>query len=258
MKGLIIKDLMCLRKQRVTFCFTVVAVIVLSVMFVLSAKYGNIALANQEMMVENGMSEVDVKNLSTNALILFMILPIAMVGDVSAIIVADGKAGFAKVSSALPVSIPKRVLAKYITIISMFGIGVIIDIIISFVLSLLTDIISFREFFGIIIAVASIMFIYGALTIVFSYLFGYGKESYGQMVSIISIALGVILIKYKTIKEIFTLSVANSGTGDINFMNDFMNFLKYKSYILLAIAVVVAIVSYIATVNIAKRKRGII
>ena len=50
MKGLIIKDLMCLRKQRVTFCFTVLSVIVISVMFVLSAKFGNIASANQEMM----------------------------------------------------------------------------------------------------------------------------------------------------------------------------------------------------------------
>ena len=38
----------------------------------------------------------------------------------------------------------------------------------------------------------------------------------------------------------------------------FRDFIFYKSYILLAIAVVVAIVSYIATVNIAKKKRGII
>lgn len=121
MKGLIIKDLMCLRKQRVTFCFTVLSVIVISVMFVLSAKFGNIASANQEMMAANGMSDIDIKNLSTIALILFMLLPIAMVGDVSTVIVADGKAGFANVSSILPISIKKRVLAKFITIISMFG-----------------------------------------------------------------------------------------------------------------------------------------
>ena len=162
------------------------------------------------------------------------------------------------VSSILPISIKKRVLAKFITIISMFGIGVIIDLILSFVLSLLTDIISFREFFGIIIAMASIMFIYGALTIVFSYLLGYGKESYAQIVSILLIVFGVILINIGTIKETFILIGTNSGTGDINFFNDFMDFIKYRSYILLAIAVVVSVVSYIATVNIAKRKRGII
>lgn len=258
MKGLIIKDLMCLRKHRVTFCFTVLSVIVISVMFVLSAKFGNIASANQEMMAANGMSDIDIKNLSTIALILFMLLPIAMVGDVSTVIVADGKAGFANVSSILPISIKKRVLAKFITIISMFGIGVIIDLILSFVLSLLTDIISFREFFGIIIAMASIMFIYGALTIVFSYLLGYGKESYAQIVSILLIVFGVILINIGTIKETFILIGTNSGTGDINFINDFMDFIKYRSYILLAIALVVSVVSYIATVNIAKRKRGII
>ena len=55
MKGLVIKDMMCLRKQRVIFCYVVFCTVVLSVMFVLSAKFGNIAQAGQKMMVENGI-----------------------------------------------------------------------------------------------------------------------------------------------------------------------------------------------------------
>ena len=88
MKGLIIKDLMCLRKQRIIFIYTVVAVIVLSVMFVLSARFGNMALAGKEIMLESGVSDVDVRNIATMVLILFMLIPIATVGDVSTVFVA--------------------------------------------------------------------------------------------------------------------------------------------------------------------------
>ena len=60
MKGLIIKDLMCLRKQLIIFSYVVIAVLVISVMFVLSARFGNIALANESMMLENNISSIDI------------------------------------------------------------------------------------------------------------------------------------------------------------------------------------------------------
>lgn len=255
MKGLVIKDMMCLRKQRVIFCYVVFCTVVLSVMFVLSAKFGNIAQAGQKMMVENGIGEMDVKNLSTNVLILFMFLPIAMVGDVAAILTADGKAGFTSVSSILPVSVEKRVLAKYITITFMFGIGVAIDLVLSFVLSLLTDLISFREFFGIIIGVASIMLMYGTLTIVFHCFYGYGKESYSQITAILFMGMGTVLVKREDVKEI--LLQLTMQTQSNPYINRFMDFMKYKSYILFIVSLVVALLSYMVSVRIAKKKRGI-
>ena len=45
MKGLIIKDLMCLRKMRATFVFVTVSSFVITVMALISARCGNIALA---------------------------------------------------------------------------------------------------------------------------------------------------------------------------------------------------------------------
>lgn len=148
MRGLVIKDLLCLRKQILLFAYTVAGVLVLSVMFVLSARFGNIAAANQEMMLENNLSDIDIKNISTTALILFMLIPIATVGDVTAIFRMDGKAGFSNVSSILPLPVNKRVMAKFLTVFLLFGIGVAVDVAISFVLSILTDIISFADFSG--------------------------------------------------------------------------------------------------------------
>ena len=44
MKGLIIKDVMCLKKQLTVFIFVLIGVVAVSIMYVLSAKFGNIAL----------------------------------------------------------------------------------------------------------------------------------------------------------------------------------------------------------------------
>lgn len=252
MKGLVIKDLMCLRKQRITFIYVVVATVVFAVMFVLSSRFGNLYQANQQMIAENQLSGIDVNNLSTMALILFMCLPIALVGDVATVFTYDGKAGFADVSGTLPLPIYKRVMAKYITVLMMFGIGVGVDLLISFVLSLLTDIISFADFLGIILSAASVMSIYGSLTILFCFALGYGKESYAQLTSLLVMLAVFFVVNLKKIK------VLGSSEADLSVITDFMEFLKHQFYLLLMIAVITMVISYFGTVTIAKRKRGMI
>lgn len=245
MKGLVIKDLMCLRKQRITFIYVVASTAILAAMFVLSCRFGNLYYANQQMVAENQLSGIDVKNMSTMALIIFMLLPIALVGDVATVFTYDGKAGFAGVSETFPLSINQRVMTKFITVLMMFGIGVGVDFILSFVLYLLTDIISFADFLGIIISAASVMSIYGSLTILFCFVFGYGKESFAQGTSLLSMLAVCIAFGFHRIR-------------DINIINDFMNFLKHRYYILLILAGIIMMISYFGTVAVAKRKRGMI
>lgn len=257
MRGLVIKDLLCLKKRILLFAYTVAGVLVLSVMFVLSARFGNIAAANQEMMLENSLSDIDIKNISTTALILFMLIPIATVGDVTAIFRMDGKAGFSNVSSILPLPVNKRVMAKFLTVFLLFGIGVAVDVAISFVLSILTDIISFADFFGIIISAASLMSIYGALVIFFCFLFGYGKEDYAILVSGAAILITAMLANIKKIKLIFT-SVSAGDSDSVDYITDFMNFIMHKYFILLGIAVLVIAVSYFASVEIVRKKGGVV
>lgn len=257
MKGLMIKDLMCLKKQLTLFVYTVAGVLVLSIMYVLSARFGNIADANQTMMIENNLSDIDIKNLSTLSLILFMLLPIAMAGDVTTIFRMDGKSGFSSVSSILPLSVRKRVMTRYLTVFMMLVIGIAVDIVISFVLSMLTDIISFTDFFGIIISAASLICIYGALVIVFCFLLGYGKEDYAVMISWAVIFMTAVLVNIKNIKLIFT-SIEAGASDSIDFFSGLMNFIKYKYFILFAIAVIVMAVSYFVSVRIAEGKRGVV
>lgn len=262
MKGLIIKDIMCLRKQLTVFIYVIIGVLLVSIMYVLSAKFGNIALAGKEMLETNDMSAIDIKNLGTMALVFFMLLPIATVGDMANVFEVDGKAEFYKVAGAIPLSLKERLLSRYLSIYALFGIGVVIDIFIAFLLSLLTDLIRFKDFLGIIISSASIMSIYGSLVIFFCILLGYGKESYSQIFSIITIGMAFILININKINSIFTVVADNSlvteKNADSTLIWQPLNFIKEKSWILFLVAAFVSLVSYMASLFVAERKRGVI
>lgn len=255
MKGLVIKDLMCLRKQGIVFMYVVIATVVLAVMFVLSSQFGNIYIGNQQMIAESQLSGVDIKNLSSMMLDFFMMLPIALVGDVATIFLYDGKAGFGNVSATLPLPIYKRVMAKYLTVLMMFGIGVGVDLVISFVLTLLTDIVTFTDFLGIILSFASVMSIYGSLTILFCLVLGYGKESYAQLASLFVMGVAAVTVN---IKKINLFISATDGDASLGVVNDLIEFIKHRFYILLAIAAVTMFLSYLGAVIAAKRKRGMI
>lgn len=255
MKGLIIKDLMCLRKQLVIYLYVVVSALILSVMFVLSAKYGNIALGGQEMMQENGMTYTDIKNLSTWVLGIFLLLPIATVSDAATIFIEDGKAGFSTVSASLPLSVKQRILAKYLTVLTMFGISVATEIVIITVLSVLTDIVSFTQFFGMMISCASLMSIYSALVIVFCFIYGHGKEDFAIISSVALMVFTAVLCNIRSFKQLF---LAQSDTQSVQAFDAFIKFFQQKFYILFFFAVLTMAVSYVVSVWIAGRKRGVI
>lgn len=242
---------MCLRKQLLIFSYVVIGVLVISVMFVLSARFGNIAAGNQEMIEANGLTAEDITDLSTYILLAFMLLPLATVGDMANIFEEDGRAGFAKVAAILPVSIKKRVLSRYLTIFSMFGIGTVVDVIISFILSELTDVISFADFLAIVISAASVMCIYSALVTAFCIIFGQNNDNYARLVAILVILIMALASNISKIKLFFT-------DKNFNLVNHFITFIKEKSYILLILAMLVVVLSYRVSVFVAERKRGVV
>ena len=261
MKGLILKDFMCLKKQLKQFLFLIIGVLIVSVMYVLSARFGNIALAGKEMLETNDMTSMDLKNLGSMALVIFMVLPIAMIGDIFNVFVEDGKANFQKVALVLPISLKKRLLARYLTIYTLLGIGIFVDLLIAFLLSCLTDLMSFSEFFGIILFLSSFMIICNAIFIFFYLLLGYGKEQYAQIVSTAVFFLSVLAVSFKKIKS-FILPSADvenqlSGESELLPMWDAYDFMKEKSWIIFFVAIGVTILSYVASLMIAERKRGV-
>lgn len=255
MKGLIIKDLLCMRKSLLVFIYVILSVFVVSVMFVLSSRFGNIATSMAQSVTDGSMTSVDVKAISVYVLSIFMVIPMAICADLSVTFKLDNLASFNKVSTILPVSAFKRVLAKYLTVFIMIGIGAVCDILMAGCLSLLTDAVNFMEFIGIITSSAAIMLIFISISITYQYLFKAGTEDYAVIVALITtIALGV-LSNFSSVKAIW-LSLVN-GNPSMDGFNKLMFTFRDKSYVIMLAAIAITIITYFLSVLIVKRKRGI-
>lgn len=252
MKGLVIKDLICMKKQLILFLYTIIVVAVVAVMFVLSAKFGNVAMANAEMLKENDMTELDIQSMMVWALMIMMLIPIAAIGDFTNLFKEDNKAGFSVVSASLPLSIKQRLFAKYLTVLVLFVIGLVVDLSISFVLSLLTHLVSFRQFCGMILSMASIMVMLGSMTIVYMFFLGKGKEEYAMILSFVSLIAFAVVFNFSKVKLIF------SGNAPDTMTRNFANYFVDKSYMFVIFAGISMIISYSISLAIANRKRGVI
>lgn len=247
MKGLIIKDFFCLKKQLINYVFVIAGVIVVSVLFVLSCRFGNIHTSFVNMVSSGQASEADNAQLAGLALLLFMLVPLACTGDISNLFEDDEKASFYKVASSLPVSISKRVASRYSAGLFFIVIGFAVDLVMTTVLSALTDVISFGEFMGVIVSFTSLMIMYLSILILCMSLLGKGYRSYANIIPVV-VGVGLYIVTHlDKLGDIRDLSKLYYQTVD---------FIEHKSYILLFAAMLLLISSYAATVYLSKRKRG--
>jgi len=249
MKGLIIKDFICLRKQMSMFVMLTILTIVVTILFVLSSRYGNLAIAIDEMIANGDMDQAGLVDAASFAIMMFMFIPIAAVTDIGFIFKEDSKAGFASVAAVMPLTINQRVTARYCTVFSVLGVGIIIDSIMCFLLSLFTDVMKFGESVNMILSVAALIAISSGLLIFFSIAFGRGKEDFALVAASLLIVAVLIGVGFKKIKAAIF--------DDINITGDIMNFIKTKAYIAVIIAALIVLLCYIGSVAVAQRKRGV-
>lgn len=249
MKGLVIKDFICLRKQLSMFVMLVAMTIVITVLFILSSRYGNLAIAMKEMLETGQIDQAGIVDAASFAVMLFLFVPIAAVTDIGFIFKEDAKAGFSSVAAVLPLTIRQRVTARYFTVFSILVVGIIIDSIMCFWLSFFTDVMKFGETVNMIFAVASLIAITSGLLIFFSILFGRGKEDFALIASTILLMAMIISLGFKKLKALLV--------DGVNFTGDMMNFIKTKAYIMVFVAFIIVLLCYIGSVVIAQRKRGV-
>lgn len=254
MRGLLIKDFFCLKKQLVNYGFVIVGVIVISVMFVLSYNFGNIH-AGFTQIVESGQNtEAVIIQMARGAMLMFMLIPIACTADLSNLFTDDENASFYKVAASFPVSISKRVACRFITGYLFIAIGVAVDLIMTVVLSSLTDIISLGKFCGVIVTFASLMLMYISLFILLAYFLGNGKITYANVIPLLIGAAIYITVNFDKLRDFIT-GANDSALWEL--YDQATEFIFHKSYILLLAAILVSGGSYFAAVHIAVRKRGV-
>lgn len=254
MKGLLIKDFFCLKKQLINYGFIIAGVIVVSIMFVLSYNFGNIHAGFEEMVGSGQNTRESITIIASHALLIIMLIPIACTGDITNLVTGDENASFYKVASALPVSVGRRVACRFIAGYLFILIGAAVDLVLSVILSSITDIISFGKFCGVIVTFSSVMMMYISLFILFTYVLGKGKNAYANILPLLIGLLVCVCAAFNKIKAFLTGSDENALMDLYNRVTDFM---FHQSYVLLLIAVIISGGAYFTAVYAAKRKRGV-
>lgn len=259
MKGLIIKDFMCLRKNAKVLIFSFVGIILLGLMILLSMRYGNIYRWNQEAIADGSANVESTEAVFSFVVMLFMAIPVMLAGEPAMLLDLDGKAGFDKVYSSLPVPIEKRVAAKYISYILFTGVSVIVDVILAVGMSFMIDFLQLQELLKIVMATASFVVIIGALTIFLIYCLGYAQCINSGVYSAIIVFGVIILLNFEKTKMFFKLlfsSEEQEGSADVvrGMINSFSN----SSWHFLIAAIVTLSLSLVGTIFVVKRKRGMI
>ena len=251
MKGLIIKDLMCLRKMRAMFIFVTVSSFVITVMALLSARYGNIALAEQEYLTGGTDMPMSPVHMLWYAVAIMVILPLASIGDsLTLAFEADKNSGFVGLAGALPVSVKQRVNARFITLFLTCGTGTVISLLLSLILSLFTDIMTLGDFAGLVLSATSLILIFSALEMIFIFMLKMKNPDYVRIISLLIMAAAFIA---SSLGRIINAVRSMNPTGLIT---DGLLFLENRWIILVASAAVCLLVSYFVSTGIAERKRG--
>lgn len=247
MKGLIIKDLLCLKKQMMTYIYIVLGVIAIAFMFVLSTKYGNLANVAKSI-TESG---IDVKLVLKTMIMFFMVLPVACMSNVSDLFEYDKNASFYKVVASMPVSAEKRVLSRFLTIIAFAVLGIGIDTVIAAVISGVSDIIVFSKCVSSLISIASCFLIYMSAVNTLNF-FGTAPV-YSTFIPIITAVIAVIAVNFRAIVRFLTSEdpVMNSSS-----FRKLVETFENRCYIVVLISAVFLTACYFISVAAVKRKRG--
>ena len=257
MRGLIIKDLMSFRKGLVPVVFVTVATLILAVMFSISAGSGNL-----HMMIVPGPDTTQqeaetARDVFSYVFMLLMILPMGVVGDtVKNMLFEDRKTGFAAVASVTPLTIEQRILAKIICFCGLFLAGAVLSTVISSVVALFTDLVTFKHLFAIIIIGLSLSLIYTFLIFDIGIVLN-GSDVYSETIAGLIILLVVLGMNIKNF-----IALTKAGDDFANVMieqaRNVVDLILNRSYVFIIAACVVGIISYFVTVAVATKKREVI
>ncbi len=254
MSGLIKKDMYCLRKNLLMFIFVTVGVIVLSVMFIISSRSGNVALGIKQMKTENvGMSEADFYAIFQIAVWAALFIPIAFVCVVVECFKEDRKAGFYKYMMTLPLSEKKLVGSRYVSLLLFVVISVAGSCTAAVFVSLVSDYFRLDRLISIIFTFAAVILIYMSIVMLLLYVFGVERADFIQcapFAAVLITGIAAIGVKINSLPE-------NELDGYLSkLISGFSDAVSKNGILIMGIALLCVTVSYFVSCKILEQRRG--
>lgn len=254
MVGLIKKDMYCLKKNLLQFLLITVGVIVLSVMFIISSKSGNVALGIEQMKAESdGMSEADFYGVFQIAVWAALFIPIAFVGVVVECFKEDRKANFYKYMMTLPLSEKKLVGSRYISLLLFMAVSLVGSCTAAVFVSLVSDYFQLTSLLSIIFTFAAAMLGYMSIVMLLLYALGVERADFIQCAPFVAVfAAGIAVMGSK-----MSSMAENELDGYFGkLINELSDIISKNGIIFIGIALVCVAVSYLISCKMLKQRRG--
>ncbi len=253
MKGLIYKDFLCLRKNMRIFILVSVGALIVGVMFLLSSKYGNMAVELALIEQDSEMEGLITTKAMEIGMWFVVLLPIGFITDVHQCFKEDARVGFHKVLSGVALSHGQIVGSRYLTTLIYGGIAMAVALICAFLVQLVPMDMEMGNLFLGALTITAIAFLYMSFYLFMVYLCGTRMAELIQMMPLVLlfVAEGVGVAKFSSISdEEMTRLMLDAG-------DKLMWFLQNGYKVLIPACVAAMLLSYAGSVASVKRKRRV-
>lgn len=194
MKGLIIRDLYCLKKSIKLLLAVTAGVVLLAVLFVISTRHGNIASGVVSMRADDPEAAEQMFGMFEVGIWVTLAVPLAFIANVTDCFKEDHRADFQKFLFTMPVKYSAVVGSRYITCLLFALVSYVGSMIAAFLVSLASDTYKFSELAAIVSVVASVFVVYAALVLLLMYIMGSSRADLVQIIPFVAIGVVVYAI----------------------------------------------------------------
>lgn len=254
MLGLICKDLYCLKKSLRQFLFVTFGVILLAVLFLLSARQGNVAKGIAVMQAEGEMTEGEFYALFQIAVWLILLIPEAFVCMIVECFKADQKAGFYKCVMSLPLQEYEIVGSRYACCMLIAAVGMAGSFVAAILVSMTSGVYAFEKLFGAVAVFTAVLLIYMSFVMFMLYLLGVEKADLIQCAPFVVLLLSAFIAVQRKLQgmsepELDSFLEELTNRGPIRFLENYWG-------AMLLLAVLCLAVSFWGSCKILKMRRG--
>lgn len=253
MRGLIQKDMYCLRKNlRMFFCVTL-GIIFLSVLFCLSSRYGNIAKGIEEMKAQSPMGEEVFYSFFQAAVWVTLFIPIAFVSMIVECFKEDRKAGFWKCMFSLPLSDRQIVGSRYLSCMLFALVGVCGSLLAGIAVSLTSQVFAFEKLCSYVLTFCAVLLIYMSIVMFLLYLLGVEKADLIQCIPFLAVFLIAMVV---VANKIFSMPEESLDAMAITLFRKLADCLSGYSMAFFCVALVCMALSYFGACQVIKKRKG--
>ncbi|MBP3459174.1 MAG: ABC-2 transporter permease [Lachnospiraceae bacterium] len=253
MAGLIRKDMYCLKKILKTFFIVTISVIVLSVLFIISSKYGNIAKGIEEMRAENELAEETFYSFFQMAVWLTLFIPISFLSMVVECFKEDKKAGFAKIVFSMPLDHKKIVGSRYLSCMLFAAVSLAGSLLAGFFVSLVSEVFKLQRLFGYIFCFSAALLIYMSFVMFMLYFLGVEKADFIQCAPFVILFVAAVIWFQR---KVFSLPEAEMEAALSNLVDSISEIMTEKSGLLFLIALGCMALSFWGSCKVVKKRKG--